>query len=575
MSLNRLFWLISVALMLIFLALTARIVSSEWGEYRRGARSVETVRVVQLIMIAMEKTSIERGPSNALMGGEIADLPQLSQKLQAARAQTDQSIAVLLNALRADADVRYAPAIRNIEYVKAALEPARSNVDRQVEVPRSQRSSDEVSVAVSGMIDLIPPFVTAVADLTSIAIQSDPELLDGLTGMRVASSLREYAGQVGSKFTAPIVTQRPLTKDEVIEIGKLYGRIEQLRSLLNIQMRAYRNNPAYNAALSDLDAQYFGKGLPILGQLLQVGLISGGYELTTAELAARYVPPMASILRLRDVILSDLIRDAEIRNRHARNYLIATVVMAMVAVIFFFVLMYLVRQRVLAPILRATTLVTGLAVDNLEVEIPQARYQDEIGDMLRALQVLKARSLERISLAGEREMLIQQLQVSSNTDFLTGVLNRRAFFAHSEQQLAVAQRYKRNLALVLLDIDHFKRINDSYGHLAGDSILRNAVQLIAQLLRKVDILARYGGEEFIILLPEADLEQALVVAEKLRATLAGHTIAAEDGTPISITASFGVSALVGAESLDHMIRLADEALYVAKNNGRNQVVRAS
>ncbi|WP_338034470.1 GGDEF domain-containing protein [Herbaspirillum rhizosphaerae] len=560
--------------MLIFLALTARIVSSEWGEYRRGARSVETVRLVQLTMIAMEKTSIERGPSNGLMGGESADLPQLSKKLQAAREQTDESIITLLDALRADADVRYAPVIRKIEYVKGALEPARLDVDRQAGLPRSQRSSDDVSAAVNGMINLIPPFVTAVADLTSIAIQSDPELLDGLTGMRVASSLREYAGQVGSKFTAPVVTQRPLTKDEVIEIGKLYGRIEQLRSLLNIQMRAYRNNAAYNAALSELDAQYFGKGLPILGELLQVGLISGGYELTTAELAARYVPPMASILRLRDVILADLVHDAEIRNHQARNYLIATIAMAIAAFVFFFVLMYLVRQRVLAPILRATRLVTGLAVDNLDVKIPEARYQDEIGDMLRALHVLKARSHERLELASERETLIQQLQVSSNTDFLTGVLNRRAFFAHSEQQLAVAQRYKRNLALILLDIDHFKRINDNHGHLAGDSILRNAVQLIAQLLRKVDILARYGGEEFIILLPEADLEQALIVAEKLRATLAGHAIATDDGSQISITASFGVSALAGEENLDHMIRLADEALYVAKNGGRNRVVRA-
>ena len=575
MSLNRLFWLISVALMLIFLALTARIVSSEWGEYRRGARSVETVQVVQLTMIAMEKTSIERGPSNALMGGEPVDLPQLSKKLQAAREQTDASIATLLGALRTDPDVRYAPIIRKIELVKAALEPARLNVDRQVGVPRSQRSSEDVSAAVSGMIDLIPPFVTAVADLTSIAIQSDPELLDGLTGMRVASSLREYAGQVGSKFTAPIITQRPLTKDEVIEIGKLYGRIEQLRSLLNIQMRAYRNNVAYNAALSDLDAQYFGKGLPFLGELLQIGLVSGGYELTTAELAAQYVPPMASILRLRDVILADLIRDAEIRNRHARNYLIATIVMALAAFVFFFVLMYLVRQRVLAPVLRATKLVTGLAVDDLEVEIPAARYQDEIGDMLRALQVLKTRSFERIGLASERETLIQQLQVSSNTDFLTGVMNRRAFFAHSQQQMAVAQRYKRNLALILLDVDHFKRINDNYGHLAGDSILRSAVQLIAQLLRKVDILARYGGEEFIILLPEADMEQALVVAEKLRSTLSQQTFAVDDVAQISITASFGVSALTGAATLDHMIRLADEALYNAKNGGRNQVVRAS
>lgn len=574
MSLNRLFWLISVALMLTFLALTARIVSTEWDTYRRGARSVETVRIVQLTMLAMEKTSIERGPSNAMMGAEIADQSQFAQKLEVARASTDAAIVTVLNALRADADVRYAPMIRKIETVRQALQPARQQVDRLIAMPRAQRSSESVTAAVDGMFSLIPPFVAAVSDLSTIAIQADPELLDGLSGMRVASSLREYAGQIGSKFTAPIITRRPLSKTEVIEIGKLYGRIEQLRSLLDIQMRAYKNNVAYNSALGDLDEKYFGKGLPLLGELLQIGLLSGGYQLSTAELAAHYVPPMASILTLRDVILVDLIREAEIRNRQARNYLVAMIAMALIAFVFLFVLMYLVRQRVLAPVLRATTLVTGLAEDNLDVPIPEARYHDEIGDMLRALHVLKARSIERISLASERETLIEQLQVSSNTDFLTGVLNRRAFFAHSEQQLAIAQRYQRNLALILLDIDHFKCINDDYGHLTGDGVLRHAVQIIAQLLRKVDILARYGGEEFIILLPESDLEQAMMVAEKLRQTLAQQVFTVEDDRQISITASFGVSALSGDEDLDHLIRLADEALYGAKDGGRNQVVCA-
>ncbi|WP_034292093.1 GGDEF domain-containing protein [Herbaspirillum sp. RV1423] len=575
MSLSRLFWLISIALMLLFSALAARIVLIEWGAYQRGARSVEAVRIVQLAMVAMEKISFERGPANAAMGGEREALPLLRQKLDRARQESDQSLSDVLSALRVEADPRYVPVIRKIEAVRQVLGPARQRTDQQVGVLKWQRSSREISAAVEGMVNLIPLMVAAVADLSSIAIQADPEVLDGLTGMRIASTMREYAGQVGSRFTAPVIMQRPLTKDEVIEIGKLYGRIEQLRTLLDIQMRAYKDNPAFRMALSDLDAQYFGKSFPFLDSLLQSGLTSGSYEVDTAELAARYVPPMASILHLRDVILTDVIREAEIRHRQAFNLLVGVVAMTVFAFLCFFVLLYLVRQRVLEPVLKATNLVVGLAEDNFDAPIPQARHNDEIGDMLRALHVLKARSLERISLAGERETLIEQLQVSSNTDFLTGVLNRRAFFAHSEQQLAIAQRYKRNLALVLLDIDHFKRINDNYGHNAGDNILRNAVQMISQLLRKMDVLARYGGEEFIILLPEADLGQGVAVAEKLRVMLASRTFAIDDARRIGITASFGVSALAGEESLDHLIRMADEALYVAKNKGRNRVERAA
>lgn len=574
MSLNRLFWLVSLALMLLFSVLAARIVLIEWDAYRRGARSVDAVRVVQLTMLAMEKISVERGPSNALMGGDPEALPALRKRLDAARRDSDEALFHLLDSLRQEVDPRYTPAIRKIEAVRQALGPARERIDRQVGLVRWQRSSREITEAVDGMVDLIPMLVSSVADLSSIAIRSDPEVLDGLTGMRVAASLREYAGQVGSKFTAPVIMQRPLTKSEVIEIGKLYGRIEQLRTLLDIQMRAYKDNAAFRAALSDLDTQYFGQGFPFLDGLLQTGLLSGSYGVSTAELAASYVPPMASILRLRDVILVDLIREAEIRHRQAFNLLVGAITMTLFAFVFFFMLLYLVRQRVLRPVLKATQLVVGLAEGNHDAPIPQARHKDEIGDMLRALQVLKERSLDRISLAGERETLIGQLQLSSNTDFLTGVLNRRAFFAQSEQQLAIAQRYGRNLALVLLDIDHFKRLNDSYGHLAGDNVLRNAVQKIAQLLRKVDVFARYGGEEFIVLLPEADLEQGVAVAEKLRAMLAAQAFALDDGRELRITASFGVSALVAEEDLDRLIRQADEALYAAKHKGRNRVERA-
>ena len=574
MSLSRLFWLISVALMLLFSILTARIVFVEWGAYARGAGSAEAVRSLQLVMIAMEKVSFERGPSNALMGAR-EESPARRQQLAAARAQTDAAFGGAIAVLRQESDERYTAPLRKVERVFQALGAARDRVDRQVGLWGQQRSSENISLAVGGMLDLIPGLISAVADISAIAVQADPQLLDGLTGMRVAASLREYAGQIGSQFTAPVIVQRPLSKGEVIEIGKLYGRIQQLRSLLDLEMREYRENADYLAALSTLDQQYFGQGLPFLTDLLQIGLGNGVYGLDTATLAQRYVPTMASILRLRDVIYADLVRQADVRNRQARDVLISAVAMALFALLCFFGLMYVVRQRVLGPVLKATSIVVGLAEDKVDVAIPVARHSDEVSSMLQALHVLKGRSVERISLASERENLIAQLRQSSNTDFLTGVLNRRAFFVQSESHIAIAQRYRRQLALILMDIDHFKQINDLYGHLVGDEVLRRVVRIAGKALRKMDLLARYGGEEFIILLPEADLQQGLLVAEKLRAELAMGDFVIDQQQPISVTASFGVSVLAEQETLDQLISRADEALYVAKNKGRNRVTAAA
>jgi diguanylate cyclase (GGDEF)-like protein len=575
MSLNRLFWFISVALMLLFAALTARIVALEWGTYARGMHSVDAVRLVRLTMVALEQVSAERGPSNAVMSGVSAAVPESRHRLEAAREQSDVLLDELGAALRQGVDARYDAAARKVEQVRQALKPARLLVDRQVGVALTQRSSQDISLAVQGMVGVIPLLVSALSDVSSVAVQADPDLRDGLTGVRVAASLREYAGQVASKFTAPIVMRRALTKNEVIEIGKLYGRIEQLRTLLAVEMRAYRDIPSYQAALEAVDREYFGKGFPCLDNLLQIGLVSGAYHIDTAELGRFYVPTMQPILQLRDIIFADLIREAELRNQLARNLLVGVVAMAFFAFLCFFGLLYLVRQRVLQPVLKATDLVVGLAEERFDAPIPQARYGDEVGDMLRALHVLKARSLERISLASERETLIRQLQISSNTDFLTGALNRRAFFVHGEQQLAIAQRYQRKLALILLDIDHFKRINDLHGHLVGDNILRHAVERMCQSLREMDMLARYGGEEFIILVPEADLEQGVAVAEKLRLALMSSAFVIDEVQTLTITASFGVSSLLPGEDLDHLISRADVAMYVAKQGGRNHVVRAN
>jgi diguanylate cyclase (GGDEF)-like protein len=113
-----------------------------------------------------------------------------------------------------------------------------------------------------------------------------------------------------------------------------------------------------------------------------------------------------------------------------------------------------------------------------------------------------------------------------------------------------------------------------HGHLAGDEVLRRVVQIAGKALRKMDLFARYGGEEFIILLPETDLDQGLMVAEKLRVELSVGDFSIESGKSIAVTASFGVSAFTDQETLDQLISRADEALYAAKSDGRNRVAVA-
>lgn len=156
-------------------------------------------------------------------------------------------------------------------------------------------------------------------------------------------------------------------------------------------------------------------------------------------------------------------------------------------------------------------------------------------------------------------------------DGLTQIHNKRALFEALEKELMRARRYERDLSLLMFDIDFFKRINDQYGHLAGDHVLRELARVVQERIRREEVFARYGGEEFVILLPETPLQGAAALAENLRARVANHSFVFQ-GERIPVTVSIGTALLgendkVGAD----LIQRADEKLYEAKRGGRNRV----
>lgn len=167
-----------------------------------------------------------------------------------------------------------------------------------------------------------------------------------------------------------------------------------------------------------------------------------------------------------------------------------------------------------------------------------------------------------------------ELRLLATTDGLTGALSRRAFRDEGSRILALAQRHRHEASCIALDLDHFKAVNDTHGHAAGDAVLFGAVAACRRLLRQTDLIGRVGGEEFAVLLPYTDRQAALGVAEKLRGGIAAERFDGRDG-PFGVTASFGVATFSpAAADLDSLLGLADAALYRAKAEGRNRCVAA-
>ncbi len=171
-----------------------------------------------------------------------------------------------------------------------------------------------------------------------------------------------------------------------------------------------------------------------------------------------------------------------------------------------------------------------------------------------------------------RKKAEEQLIKQAETDPLTGVLNRRAFAAKAQKEIERARRYKRPISAILLDLDHFKQVNDKFGHLCGDKVLVELAEIISPCLRTIDSLSRHGGEEFLILLPETDDLEAVQIAERLRKRIEDHEVKYE-AERFKVTSSFGVASWDAEENdINATIHRADQALYLAKHKGRNQVI---
>jgi two-component system cell cycle response regulator len=195
-------------------------------------------------------------------------------------------------------------------------------------------------------------------------------------------------------------------------------------------------------------------------------------------------------------------------------------------------------------------------------------FRDDVRPLLQVLANQVATSLLNAR-------MVRRLAEMATTDGLTGLANRRTFDAELERQTKSAERYRKPLSLLMCDVDHFKKVNDTHGHKCGDVVLQGFAQVLLACKRDLDVVARYGGEEFVVLCEETDTAGAKLLAERIRKELAARTFTSEQG-PFHITCSLGVATFpLHANEKDRLVKTADEMLYKAKQTGRNRTVTAT
>jgi diguanylate cyclase (GGDEF)-like protein len=291
-------------------------------------------------------------------------------------------------------------------------------------------------------------------------------------------------------------------------------------------------------------------------------------------LTRRYILVEAPIVDNRGLSIGKVVLSKEISYIYKETYitLITLVIYSILIYLFASYLLFRVASNLIERVILLKNIT--LAIEKRDFSVLQKieklrdRWKDEVEELKQSVYSMASNLRDAFD---ELEIKNKELEKLAYYDPLTNLPNRRFFFDHANLVLENSKRYKIPMSILIIDLDHFKVINDTYGHEAGDIVLKSFADILRKNIRQSDLPARLGGEEFALLMPNTDLEQAKIVGERLRNELENSRIVYQ-GQEIRATVSGGIASYVdGVESIDELLRRSDEALYRAKEMGRNRI----
>ncbi|RIY02692.1 GGDEF domain-containing protein [Aureimonas flava] len=557
------------------LLLTAVVVVWNLSAFRRHERALDQFDRFALSVRLMAATSAERGPVNRLLDGPSPSGPDAASHLVEARAQVDDLFDTLTR--RFETELGSSIALReDAQALREALAEGRRAVDRRVAAAHDAHDPAETIAAFRAMFAATDRAQRLRDGVGRVLIELSPELTPLLTAVVAVSDLREYAGRLGSMVVlridaGPDTGETPIDEELESEFDAMLSLTDSLYRQIENYAVPFIADPDVDRAMTAVTFGYFTNTRDYAETAF--GILRDGGTVGFRAFNDRYGPGMRTTETLREKIL-DVAHDKLIAQRERSLNLASAscvgavlgglVVLATLAMFErgVFRPLLMARQR-MARILEGDLAAAGAGPVNSFVELTQ--LDDDIEKLRR--QQIDLRRLER-----EREALAQELKTLATTDPLTGIMNRRAFEERVAATFADPGALGLGLGIVMIDLDHFKSINDRFGHGVGDAVLRAIGRFLLQVLPPGGCVARFGGEEFVMALADTGPIELRRHAETLRAELEATPILAEPR--LRVTASFGLHWVPAGGRLDwdEFHRVADGHLYEAKRSGRNRVV---
>lgn len=544
--------LVMNAVMLIF---SLSVIFNALAQNDRADRIVAISEVSEPLFATMEALTFERGRMNVILA-EATQMSAANRKfIEERRSLVDRNLADGLERL-GRLDSAAAARLRS-DYVEFLL--WRDKAAIQAELNRSDRDQafgDE-------WFKRSTAFIYRIAD-TLEDLGNKERAVDVFNYLRHFQlnclDFRLFSGYSGSVLTAAISQGAVMPPDKYEEFVENRAKADYVWRDIE-KFVSKQDNPELRDKKNRVYDAYYRQYRPFQQEILLRSLAGEVSRESARQLADLSVPAFDSIFELIDDVSAVNRQYVPGFKAKAVNALRTAVaeLFAVLAVIAFTIVYF--RAMLFSPLRRIITSLRSIGEGGQIVVVEaDAQRQDEIGLLTQGVKMLQ------ISLEEERR-LKDLNEALATTDKLTGLYNRHTLDCEAERAFAQAERYGEPLTVALFDLDHFKQVNDTWGHTVGDAVLQNTAQIVKGLVRRADQVFRVGGEEFLILMPQTDLAGAAAAVEKIRAALA--TTRHDQAGPV--TASMGVAEKSRGEPFAELYKRADEALYRAKNFGRNRV----
>lgn len=557
-----------IAMSIIILSLCSLsipLMVKSYRDYIKTNQALTEIQALQAVADLANKISRERAPANKLMSSNQQDFAKHVLELKLYRLTVDEQMKKTLEVLKHSNLPNLDLSL--FDRLDEALTQGRQQVDAYAALPREQRNAETMDQAILKMFSAWDRSHDVLKDVIAVSEGKDTAVSNFYVQILLLADLRDQAGRAASNVMAHVAFKQPIPETNLARSLQTRKQVMYLWELIDTLQPERDKTEEFKVLHQAVYNEFLAKGLLIVERLMNESIYHRPYYLTGTQLTEAIVDKFSTVVELQNYLLKYSVEKAIIEKHKAQNILLTTVGISLISIFAALFTMIYARKRVFSPLIQAREILFDLSHSSIRPNPMDTKDQPaNMYSLFTAIQQLK-QSLQ------QRDALEFRLKNIAHLDSLTGVANRYALNEYIKLLENQPTQFSET-CLMVIDIDHFKQVNDVYGHLMGDQVIQFVAEKLKENIRTSDLQVRYGGDEFIVLIENIGMERALKIAEKIRSEIyEAKSVDSVRCPDLKVSISIGVA--IGATSWMALLEKADRALFQAKEQGKNKVVAYS